>query len=86
MTYTAPHPYADLERVVDEAWDGRETISSATGGEVRDAVEATLEALDKGDLRAFFSPCIICCCCCCCVCRDVTINVVLAPPFDESKG
>ena len=51
MTYTAPHPYADLERVVDEAWDGRETISSATGGEVRDAVEATLEALDKGDLR-----------------------------------
>jgi 2,3,4,5-tetrahydropyridine-2-carboxylate N-succinyltransferase len=26
-------------------------VSSATGGEVRDAVEATLEALDKGELR-----------------------------------
>jgi 2,3,4,5-tetrahydropyridine-2-carboxylate N-succinyltransferase len=51
MTYTAPHPYADLERVIDEAWEGREAVSSATGGEVRDAVEATLEALDKGELR-----------------------------------
>ena len=51
MTYTAPHPYADLERVVEEAWEGRETVTSATGGEIRDAVDATLEALDKGELR-----------------------------------
>ena len=51
MTYTAPHPYADLERVVDEAWEARETVSAATGGEVREAVEAVLEALDKGALR-----------------------------------
>jgi 2,3,4,5-tetrahydropyridine-2,6-dicarboxylate N-succinyltransferase len=51
MTYSAPHPYADLERVVEEAWEARETVTSATGGEVRDAVDATLEALDKGELR-----------------------------------
>ena len=51
MTYSAPHPYADLERVVEEAWEARETVTSATGGEVRDAVDATLEALDQGELR-----------------------------------
>ncbi|MEO8242186.1 MAG: 2,3,4,5-tetrahydropyridine-2,6-dicarboxylate N-succinyltransferase [bacterium] len=51
MTYTAPHPYAELERVVEEAWDAREMVTSATGGEVREAVEATLTALDSGDLR-----------------------------------
>ena len=51
MTYTAPHPYADIERVVDDAWEARDTVTAATGGEMRDAVEATLEALGKGDLR-----------------------------------
>ena len=47
MTYTAPHPYADIERVVDDAWEARDTVTAATGGEMRDAVEATLEALGK---------------------------------------
>ncbi len=51
MTYTAPHPYADLERLVEEAWEARETVTAASGGEVRDAVEATLEALGTGALR-----------------------------------
>ena len=51
MTYTAPHPYADIERVVDDAWEARDTVTAATGGEMRDAVEATLEALGKGELR-----------------------------------
>ena len=51
MTYTAPHPYADIERVVEDAWEARDTVTAATGGEMRDAVEATLEALGKGDLR-----------------------------------
>ena len=51
MTYTAPHPYADLERIVEDAWDARDAVSAATGGEVRDAVEATLAALGTGALR-----------------------------------
>ena len=51
MTFTAPHPYADIERVVEDAWEARDTVTAATGGEMRDAVEATLEALGKGDLR-----------------------------------
>ncbi|MBC7477119.1 MAG: 2,3,4,5-tetrahydropyridine-2,6-dicarboxylate N-succinyltransferase [Pseudorhodobacter sp.] len=51
MTYTAPHPYADLERVVEEAWEARDAVTAATGGEVRDAVDATLEALGTGALR-----------------------------------
>ena len=51
MTFTAPHPYADIERVVEDAWEARDTVTAATGGEMRDAVEATLEALGKGELR-----------------------------------
>ena len=51
MTYTAPHPYADIERIVEDMWEARDTVTPATGGEMRDAVEATLEALGSGDLR-----------------------------------
>ena len=43
--------YAALETAVDAAWEARETISTATKGEARDAVEATLAALDSGALR-----------------------------------
>ena len=43
--------HAAIETAIDAAWEARETISPATKGEVRDAVEATLEALDKGVLR-----------------------------------
>jgi 2,3,4,5-tetrahydropyridine-2-carboxylate N-succinyltransferase len=43
--------HAALETVIDAAWDGRDAITPATRGAARDAVEATLEALDKGQLR-----------------------------------
>jgi 2,3,4,5-tetrahydropyridine-2,6-dicarboxylate N-succinyltransferase len=42
---------ADLAATVDAAWEGRETISPATRGPWRDAVEAALDGLDDGSLR-----------------------------------
>ncbi|MFQ5624475.1 MAG: 2,3,4,5-tetrahydropyridine-2,6-dicarboxylate N-succinyltransferase [Paracoccaceae bacterium] len=42
---------AHLESAIEAAWDARDTISPATTGEARDAIEATLEALDRGRLR-----------------------------------
>jgi 2,3,4,5-tetrahydropyridine-2-carboxylate N-succinyltransferase len=41
----------DLETAIEVAWEERETLTSATRGEARDAVEATLDALDAGRLR-----------------------------------
>ena len=41
----------ELQRLIDEAWETRERLSPGTKGEVRDAVEAALEALDTGRLR-----------------------------------
>ena len=41
----------DLETVVDAAWEARDEISPATTGEVRDAVAAALDLLDKGEAR-----------------------------------
>jgi 2,3,4,5-tetrahydropyridine-2,6-dicarboxylate N-succinyltransferase len=43
--------YAALEKIIDAAWEARDGISPATKGEVREAVEATLDALDTGRLR-----------------------------------
>ena len=43
--------HADLEKAIEAAWEARDTITPATKGEARDAVEATLAALDKGALR-----------------------------------
>ncbi len=40
-----------LQATIDAAWEARESISAATKGEVRDAVEAALTALDSGALR-----------------------------------
>jgi len=40
-----------LQSVIEAAWAEREAISPVTQGEVRDAVEAALEALDAGKLR-----------------------------------
>ncbi|WP_284163785.1 2,3,4,5-tetrahydropyridine-2,6-dicarboxylate N-succinyltransferase [Frigidibacter sp. SD6-1] len=40
-----------LESAIEAAWEARDTIGLTTKGEVREAVEATLEALDKGTLR-----------------------------------
>ena len=42
---------AALEAAIDAAWEDRASLSPSTKGEVRDAVEATLEALDRGTLR-----------------------------------
>ena len=43
--------HAQLETAIEAAWEARADITPATGGETREAVEATLEALDSGDLR-----------------------------------
>ena len=42
---------AQLEAAIESAWDARDTISPATTGELRDAIEDTLAALDSGKLR-----------------------------------
>ena len=43
--------YAALEAAIETAWEARDGISPATKGEARDAIEATLSALDSGKLR-----------------------------------
>ena len=40
-----------LETAIEAAWEARDTITPATKGETRDAIEATLHALDHGQLR-----------------------------------
>ena len=40
-----------LQKVIDLAWEQRDTISAATIGGVRDSVEAALELLDSGRAR-----------------------------------
>jgi 2,3,4,5-tetrahydropyridine-2,6-dicarboxylate N-succinyltransferase len=42
---------AALQAIIDAAWDARADLSSATTGDVRDAVAAALDALDNGTLR-----------------------------------
>jgi len=41
----------DLEQAIDQAWEDRDGITPDTKGETRDAIDATLEGLDLGDLR-----------------------------------
>lgn len=43
--------YAALEAAIETAWDARDSITPATRGETRDAIESTLTALDSGTLR-----------------------------------
>lgn len=43
--------YADLERAIEAAWEVRDTITPATDGKSRQAIEDTLNALDSGSLR-----------------------------------
>jgi 2,3,4,5-tetrahydropyridine-2,6-dicarboxylate N-succinyltransferase len=40
-----------LSAIIDTAWDARDGISSATKGEVRDAVQTALAGLDDGSFR-----------------------------------
>ena len=42
---------AQLEAAIEAAWEARDTITSATTGETREAIEDTLNALDSGALR-----------------------------------
>ncbi len=42
---------AQLETVVEAAWEARDTITPSTSGETREAIEDTLNALDSGTLR-----------------------------------
>jgi 2,3,4,5-tetrahydropyridine-2-carboxylate N-succinyltransferase len=42
---------AALESTIDAAWEARDTVTVATQGAVRDAVEAVLDGLDNGSLR-----------------------------------
>ena len=41
----------NLEEIINEAFENRELISLSTSGEIREAVNATLENLDSGKLR-----------------------------------
>lgn len=43
--------HADLQRAIEQGWEGREAITQATTGVVRDAVLETIERLDAGTLR-----------------------------------
>jgi 2,3,4,5-tetrahydropyridine-2,6-dicarboxylate N-succinyltransferase len=40
-----------LEPVVEAAWQKRDAVNARTRGEIRDAVEAALDLLDKGEAR-----------------------------------
>jgi len=42
---------SELERIVDAAWEQRDTLSAATKGPVRDAVQTALDRLDRGEAR-----------------------------------
>ncbi len=41
----------DLQAAIETAWEARDGVSTATKGEVRDAVDQTLELLDAGRIR-----------------------------------
>jgi 2,3,4,5-tetrahydropyridine-2-carboxylate N-succinyltransferase len=40
-----------LRVTIEEAWEARQEVSPATTGEVRDAVQAAMTSLDRGELR-----------------------------------
>jgi 2,3,4,5-tetrahydropyridine-2-carboxylate N-succinyltransferase len=42
---------AQLETAIEAAWDARDTITTSTQGEVREAITDTMDALDSGKLR-----------------------------------
>jgi 2,3,4,5-tetrahydropyridine-2-carboxylate N-succinyltransferase len=41
----------ELQAIIDTAWDARDTVSAATTGEIRNAVEQALLSLDSGQAR-----------------------------------
>jgi 2,3,4,5-tetrahydropyridine-2-carboxylate N-succinyltransferase len=40
-----------LQNIIEKAWDKRDSINTSTTGEIRGAVQQTLDALDSGILR-----------------------------------
>src|SRR5262249_30254490 len=46
-----PMDHAALAKAIVDAWETRDKLNAAAQGPVREAVEATLEALDGGTLR-----------------------------------
>jgi 2,3,4,5-tetrahydropyridine-2-carboxylate N-succinyltransferase len=40
-----------LEQTIDAAWDDRDSVGADTQGDIRNAVDAALDALDSGSLR-----------------------------------
>ncbi len=42
---------AEFEPIINAAWDDRANVSSTTSGEIRDAVDGTLDLLDSGEIR-----------------------------------
>jgi len=42
---------ADLQSVIERAWEERDEISASTKGEVRQAVDAAIASLDRGEAR-----------------------------------
>ena len=43
--------HADLATAIESAWEDRDQVTLATTGAVREAVETTLDLMDKGELR-----------------------------------
>ena len=41
----------DLEQIIDSAWEERDSIGPQTTGEVRQAVDSAIAALDSGKAR-----------------------------------
>ena len=41
----------DLKSVIEAAWEARDGVNTSTQGQVREAVEETLNRLDSGTLR-----------------------------------
>ena len=41
----------DLSRIIDDSWEQRETLSPATRGPIREAVQRALQMLDSGEAR-----------------------------------
>jgi 2,3,4,5-tetrahydropyridine-2-carboxylate N-succinyltransferase len=50
MSSARPDPQS-LQATIDEAWEKRDAINTATTGPVRQAVETALTALDAGEMR-----------------------------------
>lgn len=40
-----------MEQIINDAWENRDQINSGTTGEIRDAVQNALNALDSGNMR-----------------------------------